>query len=66
MKNEEYLETKRVHPLIFGIITNGLATYRECMKMYSLDEIFDLCEILIVKRENELISFESQKGSGDE
>ena len=60
----EFVELKSVHPMIYSIVTNGIATYYDIMHKYDEDELLDLCEILIVKQENEAIYRESLKNKG--
>lgn len=47
--------------MIYNLVVNNLATYHDLMNKYDMDEIFDLCEILIVKQANEEIYKKSLK-----
>lgn len=60
----EYMKTKTVHPLIYGLVINKIASYYEIMHIYSMDDIIDMCEILIIKLENEAMYKESLKKKG--
>lgn len=60
----EYLKTKTVHPMVYGLIVNKIASYYDVMHNYSIFDIIDLCEILIVKQENEAMYRESLKKKG--
>lgn len=60
-KGLEFVKLKSIHPMIYNIVVNGLATYYDIMHKYDMDELLDLCEILIVKQENEAIYRESLK-----
>ena len=50
--------------MVYNIVVNGIATYYDIMHKYDADELLDLCEILIVKCENEAIYRESLKNKG--
>lgn len=60
-KGLEFLKLKTVHPMISNLVTHKIASYYDIMHKYSMDEILDLCEILIVKQENEEIYRKSLK-----
>lgn len=58
---EEYLETKYVNSMIYGLVINGLASYHDLLHKYDINEVLDLCEMLIVKQENETIFYNSKR-----
>ena len=49
---------KRVHPAIYLLITNKLATYAELKYNYSAEEFLDLYEICLVSLHNRLAALE--------
>lgn len=50
--------------MIYNLVVNNIATYYDIMHKYTMDEIFDLCEIVIVKNGNETLVRESLKNKG--
>lgn len=63
-KGLEYLKTKTVHPMVYGLIVNKIASYYDIMYKHSIDDVIDMCEILIVKQENEAMYKESLNKKG--
>jgi len=43
---------ERVHPIIYTLISNKLATLKEIRDEYSIDEVLDLYEICLVNAYN--------------
>ena len=62
LKNgDSYISVKSVHPLIYSLVANNMESYHNIIHNYTIDEVIDLCEILIVKQENEAKYLKSQR-----
>lgn len=48
-----------VNPLVAVVISKKLATLHELETIYSLDDLFDMCEIIAVNNYNEALVYES-------
>ena len=47
--------SKRVHPIIYLLITNKLTTYQELKYNYTVEDMLDLYEICMVNLHNKFL-----------
>jgi hypothetical protein len=55
------VEYPNVDPLIGTLVSNKMATLHELKTVYTLDDAYDLFEILSVSRYNEFLAIEDAK-----
>lgn len=58
----DLINTERTHPIIYNLISNGFATYREIRDEYSFEEVIDLYEMSVVKAYNKNKILENNYG----
>ena len=61
IKDVGFASTERIHPIIYVVITNKYATYKEIRDDYSVEEFLDLYELCIINLYNKTIMEEEAK-----
>lgn len=54
-EEENLIEVERMNGIIYGLITNHYATYKELRDDYSIDEVLDLYEAMLINLTNKSI-----------